>query len=91
MNILIHYFIEISEENPTGFALIPSEKLAIYDLDKINGRGSEDFDEKIAHHVNEILTRLGLNPYEQGEADLAEYIDPKPPFQVDKLISIICS
>ncbi len=86
MNVLIHSNHIFRHLNK--LALVPFNELLKYDLDLMNGAGY-NFDD-----VNELADRLGLVFQEKDNkefftnCDLKKYIDPIPPFQVDKIIII---
>jgi hypothetical protein len=99
MNTLIfcqlHY--NLSE---SCYALVPSHLLEQYDLNAINNKSENNPDKEIGDQISMIFDRLGLCPFTPygedllskdfvSEKDLEKYLDPKPPFRVDRIVNII--
>lgn len=80
-------------------ALVPStalSNLTSTDLDNMNGvilnlTPDWEFTKETGDLIEDLYYRFGLEgqgPEEEAKADLKAYLDPKPPFSVDRVITI---
>jgi hypothetical protein len=99
MNVLLVINSETYSKH-NRFALIPDENLKDENGDPINldmVNNQEVQDPNIPDHIKNtmlmLFERLGLEPRSSEtvrteDTDLAEFLDPEPPFNVDKIVTI---
>lgn len=89
-NVLL-VIITPGDREQNRIALVSSSKLPSYrTLDEMNFKiiNEDELPDDTSDAIVSLYHRLGLeNVLPENQQDLKEYLDPKPPFTVDKVIT----
>lgn len=88
MNILLN-LVSPGLGNCSQLLLVPRPKLEGINLDAINGIEvqQKDTTDEIRDTICNLFCRAGLDNEGLGEQDLKQYLNPKPPFIVDRVVT----